>query len=217
MFNLPLSTEFNKIIPKSAFDKVTNTKQKKQFVDHIERIKWINKLSPQTINLSGKEVVEIQIFEILLKEKEAIVDLLDVIDKTIPYHIIFILKYGGEVLLSASQKHPHPTNIGVSVIDWRFNSTWITEEAIPCPYRLNLKQSLDYVFSDICTQLSGKMVNTIQGITGLIEQERRIKVLESSISKLQSALKRTKQFNIKVKLNLELQEKKAELKKIIGN
>ena len=90
MFNLPKSTVVNRVIPKNAFDEFTNTKQKKAFTEKIERIRWLNKLSAETINLSGSDVKEIQVFQIELKQKDSIPELLKIIDKSIPYRILFI-------------------------------------------------------------------------------------------------------------------------------
>jgi len=55
IFNLPKHTVVNKIIPKNAFDNYANTKQKKLFIENVEKIRWINKLSKETVNLSGNE------------------------------------------------------------------------------------------------------------------------------------------------------------------
>ena len=69
-FNLPHQTIVAKNVPKNAFDIYTNSQQKKLFVDVVEKIKWTNKLSKETINLEGKEINEIQIFQIELRKKE---------------------------------------------------------------------------------------------------------------------------------------------------
>ena len=44
-FNLPDATRVNRVVPKNAFDKYTNSKQKKRFKDVVQRISWTNKLS----------------------------------------------------------------------------------------------------------------------------------------------------------------------------
>lgn len=85
-FNLPKSTKFGKVIPKNSFDAFTDTKQKKAFSDCIKRITWTNKLSKETINLIGKDIEEIQVFRIELKQKVEISKLLEVIDKAISYN-----------------------------------------------------------------------------------------------------------------------------------
>jgi uncharacterized protein (UPF0248 family) len=209
VFNLPKHTVVNKVIPKNAFDSYTNTKQKKLFVEVIERIRWMNKLSPETTNLAGKDVQEIQVFEIELRKKDKIETLLDIIDKAIPYHIIFVLRFENERLISLSQKHPHPTNDNQAVIDWSFRGNWFDIENVP--FAMNLKVSLDEVFSDLCFQISGKVKTSI---SELIQQEEEIKRLNDEAAKLQSAIKKSKQFNEKVELNLKLQSVNEKLVKI---
>lgn len=204
MFNLPKSTIVNKVIPKNAFDEYTNTKQKKALASKIERIRWANKLSADTINLSGTDVKEIQVFQIELKQKDAIPDLLKIIDKSVPYHILFILFFENEALLSASEKHEHPTNEDLAVIDWTFSTGWFEVENNP--YRFNLKKSLDHVFSDLIFQISGKTPTAELNTTELISKEQKIKQLTTRIEKLKSEIKKCRQFNRKVELNIELQE-----------
>lgn len=152
VFELPTRTIVNKVIPKNAFDGFTTSKQKKRFTDLLERIRWANKLSAETINLSGKEIKEIQVFEIDLKVQEDISDLIEIINKAIPYPIIFYVSFQDKAYLSISKKHPHPVNENHSVIGWTFLSKWKARDKIN--YQLNLKQSLDFIYHDFCFQLS---------------------------------------------------------------
>ncbi len=200
IFDLPLHTNVNKVIPKNSFDKYTNAKQKKLFVDVVERVRWLHILSKETINLSGDNLTEIQVFEVEIRQKEKIEVLLDLIDRLIPYHIIFIVRFEKHFLLSATQKHIHPKNDNQSIIDWSFRSDWISEETNP--FKLNLKGSLDEVFNDLCFQLSGK---ENMSISELIKYEEQIKEMKDETTKLQSAIKKSKQFNEKVELNMKLQ------------
>ena len=150
-FELPKSTIVNRFIPKNAFDDFTNSSQKKKFTDTIDKITWLNKLSKDTINLNGNAVKEIQIFEIKLKTKEKIQTLLNVIDKAIPYHIIFIVTFGEETYLSTSKKHNHINNENIAVIDWNFISDW--QHNKEKKISLNLKESIDFIYTDFCSAL----------------------------------------------------------------
>ena len=96
IFDLPQSTLVNKVIPKNTFHPMASGKIKKQLTDIVSKITWKNKLSSETINLSGKTVDEIQIFEIELKSKSYIKDVTNVIDRNIPYTIIFLMTFEGE-------------------------------------------------------------------------------------------------------------------------
>ena len=210
-FNLPKQTQVNKSIPKNAFDSYINSKQKKLFVDIIERIRWTNKLSVETINLEGKEISEIQIFEVALRQKDNIEKLLEIIDKSIPYHIIFVLNFEDQVKISIAQKHLHPTNENNTVIDWTFKSEWLNKDLIK--YQLNLKGTLDSVIKDFCIQLSGKKEDVDLSLNELVEKESQIEKLEKEINKLKSQIKTTKQFNQKVELNALLRQREMELNK----
>ena len=212
MLVLPQTTIVNKVVPKNSFDKFINTKQKKIFTEFIERIRWTNKLSIQTIRLEGREVNEIQVFEIALRKKNPAEEILNLIDRHIPYHIIFELQFEDEILYSTAQKHPHPVSEGSSVVDWRFASDWVTKEQ--SPYNLNLKISLDEVFADFCLQITGKQRRQNQTLSQLIVVEQKRKQLLSEMNRLEAEIKSCKQFNRKVELNLILQSKKVEFENI---
>lgn len=214
-FQLPPTTNVQRIISKNNFDSYTNTKQKKLFTDKITRITWNQKLSTETVNLESNEIKEIQIFTIELKLKEEISPVLDIIDKAIPYHIIFIVRYHDHLYLSTSKKHPNPTNENSSVIDWTFKSSWF--KGIKSKYQLNLKQSIDAVFKDFCIQLSGRFDLANQPLDSIIETQKQINSLKKEIAVLKSSISKSKQFNRKVELNLILQKKEVALLQFVNN
>ncbi|MEZ7526570.1 DUF4391 domain-containing protein [Cloacibacterium normanense] len=203
MFNLPTSTEVKKIIPKNSFDSYITNKQKKEFSVYISKITWINKLSFETINLQGKEIEEIQIFTIELKEKNNIKKLLDVIDKTIPYTIIFIITFNDEFYVSTSPKHSNPNNPDHAVIDYTFTTEW----SLKSDFNLiiNLKNSLDWLYKDFCEQFKLNVVGS-KTIQHLVESQKELDIIKRDINKLKLAITNSKQFNKKVALNLKLKE-----------
>lgn len=210
LFNLPHTAKVNRVIPKNAFDAYTNSKQKKLFTDLILRITWLQKISPHTVNLEAKEIQEIQIFKIELKVREEIQTLLEIIDRAIPYNIIFIIKESNSVYLSTSTKHPHPVNADNSVIDWTFKTSWfLKNENI---YTLHLKKSLDAVYHDFCIQLSGDKKMARKSLQDLVHYNKQIDVLEKEITQLKRNIKNSKQYKYKVELNLVLKQRSKELK-----
>lgn len=213
LFRLPDSTEVKRVIPKNAFDSYTNTKNKRLLTEKIARITWTHKLSKETINLEPVNISEIQIFKIELKVKDEILPVLEIIDKAIPYHIIFIVEYGSELYLSASTKHPHPTKPHNAVIDWTFRTEWISMTEMP--FRFNLKKSIDAVFEDFCLQVSGSNNRPNLSLSSLIEHQQRVTSLQNEIAKLKSRISSCRQFNKKLELNIQLNEKERELNSII--
>jgi len=206
VFNLPNSTIVNRVIPKNSFEDYTTSKQKRSFTELVEKIRWLNKLSRETINLSGKEITEIQIFEVTLKKKDDITGVLNVIDRSIPYPIIFVIIFDNEILISASQKHINPNSEHLSVIDWTFATGWGTKHRCA----LNLQQNLDFIWSDFCKQLSGRNSDKLS-VKELIKFEQMRQELNTEIKRLRNAIKAAKQYNNKVSLNIELQKKEKEL------
>lgn len=186
LFVLPHIARVNRVVPKNAFDTYTNTKQKRLFIDRILRITWLYKLASDTVNLPCSDISEIQIFKIELKEKEDVSSVLDIVDKAIPYHIIFIVEYGGQVYLSTSTKHPHPLNDSTSVIDWTFKTNWFAPEENG--YSLLLKKSIDAVYHDFCVQLSGKRELSNSQLKDLVEYSQKVDVLRKEIEKLKSTI-----------------------------
>lgn len=166
-------------------------------------------MSKDTINLDGSDVKEIQIFEIKLKTKDKIQGLLNIVDKSIPYHIIFIVSFGEETYLSTSKKHNHINNENSAVIDWNFSSEW--QSNAKKKVTLNLKESIDFIFADFCSQISGFQSRSIIDI---IETDKVTSKLKKQIEDLELKIKREKQFNLKVEMNQQLKHLKKEYKSI---
>lgn len=211
-FNLPIRTKVGRVVPKKAFDEYTNTKQKKLFTDCIQRISWTHKLSADTVNLDAKDIQEIQVFKVELKQKSDILKILEIINKSIPYHIVFWVEYNQEAFISAASIHPHPTNDDVAVIDWTFTSDWFNKD--DNSYAFNLKGSIDAVFKDLCVQLTGKPELGKQSLGSILKNQQEVDRLKKEIRKLQSAISRSKQFNEKVDLNLRLKKAQKDLRRI---
>lgn len=210
LFNLPYNTIIQRFVAKSHFDSVTNTKQKAMFTNDVAKIIWCNTISTETTNLTYKEIEEIQIFRIELKNQKEIKSILEIIDKTIPYHIIFIVSFREEIYLSASAKHPTPINDNKSVIDWTYTSPRFRESENT--YSINLKKDIDTVFFDFCQQLSKKSKSNIKNIADLTAYNAKFYSLTKEIVLLKKKISTCPQFNKKVELNLSLKQLEEELK-----
>jgi hypothetical protein len=211
--NLPAQTQFNRIVPKDMFDKFTSTHQKKLFVEVVERIRWTHKLFDKSTNLLSKEVKEIEIFQIDLRRKNGIEELTTLMDKAIPYPILFVLNFENNRKWMISKKHPNPTNENISVIDWTFESEWLTDKD---SIGISLKVSLDEVFKDLCFQLTPDKINSAISVNDLINNQRATLEISKKIENLKSKLANEKQFNRKVEFNLALEKLESELSGLQG-
>jgi hypothetical protein len=104
---LPKEAFVNKFIAKTKFYEKANlnSKLQKEFVDKVQKITWKYKLAESTIGIAKTEAVtEIQVFEIELKKQVFPKNVLKVIDKSIPYQILYRFVYEGNVAYGITLK-----------------------------------------------------------------------------------------------------------------
>ena len=129
MQDFPQKTFFNRVIPKAKFyEKLSVTQAVKNcFVNEIAGIVWRNKLSPETLNVQpGSRVREIEVIEITLKGESLNDSVLKLIDKGIPYQLLFMLKRGEECQLCIGYKETETA----SVKEY-FKTPWQTFAELP--------------------------------------------------------------------------------------
>ena len=103
MFELPKNCYVNKFLPKKIFyEKVgVSSGVKDEFVNLVDRITWLYKLSPDTIGITKTEnIEEIQIFQIDVKGKKVPMSVIKTITKGVQYKILFLIKYNDEFCYS---------------------------------------------------------------------------------------------------------------------
>ena len=215
MFNLPEKTLYQKKIPKNKFyEKLqANRKLKEKFVRQVDQVVWKHKISRETVNIEPtKDVPEIQVFEVHLKQKELSPEVLESIDRAIPYPVLFALLYGDQVRLAMAYKKPGSQNRERSVVEHYFYSDWqnINEFSMELLKGLNLQT----VYDNMIKRLMPLEVESGQDLEEAVQRQKQAEKLELEIAKLESKINKERQFNRKVKLNLELQEKKKELQQV---
>lgn len=217
MLNIPDRTLFNRRIPKVKFYKQieADTKLERKFIDEIGTITWKYKLSKETTNLEPtKEVEEIQIFEINLKEKHISGGVLQNIDRIIPYPILFILKYKDDVKLSIAYKERNKTDENKMVINSYYQSGWMKGDELNIDILKGL--NLEDVYNNIIRQLIPIESTPADNIEKLMELDERQKSLKREIDRLEKKTKKEKQFNRKVDFNIQLQKKQKELEELLN-
>lgn len=210
MLNLPKSTEFNKRIPKQKFyDNLNVTPAIKQaFTEQIKTIYWKNKIAPSTTNLAeGVQVNEIQIFEIKLNSPSLDESVLKLIDKEIPYHILFILNYEEKYQLWIGYKEESGGNTAFKVSGY-YHTEWTENPQIEIQ-----GLDMDKVYENFVRQIAGDRLSAdnCENLQKSIEKEQQRQALQKQIEKLKKAIKREKQFNRQIEMNTELKNLKKKL------
>ena len=188
MFNLPKECSVNKFIPKKTFYEKVNISKviQQEFIDKVEKIIWKYKISEENINVSKTEnVEEIEIFELVLKEKYEGKNIIKVITKEISYPILFFIKFNEEFQYAIKYKD----NIYFS--EWNNNIKFNFVD-------FNLEKAIT------------KIEENIEDIEEELDKQQEIIKIQNEINKLENQIKKEQQFNRKVELNkriLELKEK----------
>lgn len=208
--HFPEATQVNQIVPKTAFYRnlEVNALLRQHFVEDVERIVWLAKLAPSTLNVEdGKTVHEITVFHVLLKAKEVPDDVFTAIDRQLPRHVLFVLQYAGECRLLLNYKEWLDAAKGTFRILKTFRTDWCSAEALS----LQLEgTNLDKVYESFAGQISGFRTRTADDTKRLIELQKQLAQKQRSIEALQKKVRAEKQFNRQVQLNAEARVLKRE-------
>lgn len=213
MFGLPTSTEFNKRIPKQKFyENIAVTPALKRFfVDQIKNIYWRNKIAASTLNLaSGTDVTEIEVFEVRLNQQMLDVNVLRQIDKEIPYHILFLLLYEDKCQAWIGYKEAAPSGNSAFKVNRYYHTDWLKMEEIPVKLE---GLSIDKVYENFVRQVAGEQLQSkpTESIKESVERAEQLQQLKKQIETLQAKIRKEKQLNKQVQMNVELKKLKKEL------
>ena len=213
MLGLPRSTEFNKRIPKQKFyENLTVTPAiKKAFIEQIKIIYWRNKLAATTLNIAPSErVTEIEVFEVRLNAPDLDENVLRLIDREIPYHILFLLEYDGKYQAVMGYKEAAGSGKAAFKVDRYYRTDWLAEEDLP----LHLEGlTIDAVYENLIRQIAGDRLTGGEStsLKESIEQQTQREQLEKQIAALEAKMKKEKQLNRKMELKAELKKLKKNL------
>ena len=198
MFELPNGCYVNKFLPKKVFyEKVgVSSGVKDEFVNLVDRITWLYKLSPDTLGITKTEnIEEIQIFQIDVKEKKVPLSVIKTITKGVQYKILFLIKHNDDYCYC------------IKVDDFIF-SDW--NEKLYFDFKAI---NLEIVYENI-VKIIIKEENNTNKFEEIIDNRNAISDLERKINQLKQKIKNEKQFNRKVELNKELNKAMKEMEEL---
>lgn len=220
MIGLPKSTEFNKRIPKQKFYENLSVSPalRRAFADQVRAVYWRNKIAATTMNLAaGDAVTEIEVFEVRLSGPQLDESALRQIDREIPYHILFLLEYGGKYQAWTAYKEEAASGANAFKVETYYHTDWMAEEELPL--RVD-GLSVDKVYENFVRQIAGSALQAERGagesLKESVERDARRRELERRIAALQAKVRRERQLNKQVRLNAELKELKKELEALGG-
>lgn len=217
MIGLPKTTEFNRRIPKQKFyENIDITPAlRKVFVEQVKIIYWKNKIAASTTNLAqGNEVTELEVFEVRLNTPVLDEGLLRQIDRTIPYHILFLLEYKGKYQAWIGYKEAAVSGNKAFKVNGYYHTEWLTEDELP----LKLEGlNVDAVYENFVRQIAGNKLNTQNNCESLkesVERDEQKQALQKQIATLQAKVRKEKQLNKQMQMNNELKKLKKKLEEM---
>ena len=215
---LPVSTEFNKRIPKQKFYEniAVTPAMKRVFVEQIRIIYWRNKIATTTLNLAaGEQVTEIEVVEVRLSAPELDESVLRQIDREIPYHILFLLEYEGKYRAVIGYKEVMVGKTAFKV-DRYYSTDWLDEDDLP----VHLDGlTLDAVYDNFIRQIAGDALGTGESasLKDSVEQQKQREQLEKQIAALEAKIRKEKQPRKKFELVSELKQLQEDARKMGGH
>lgn len=197
MFNLPDSAKVNTIAAKAKFTSKPGLSSaiRKDFNDTVQRIIWLYKIAESTLGITRTPAItEIQIFSVELKRKVIPHKVLQLIQSSVAYPVLFTVSHGEERfhLIYSHEGTPYFSEWNDPV---NFNF-----------YALNL----DLLYQNLIRAFMPPQIQEISDFSKAVELDARIKSLQKEIARLEARIKSETQFNRKVELNITLQKTKSQ-------
>ncbi len=188
---------------------------KRTFKRQIKDILWLNKLAANTLLLKqGQQTREIQVFALELTEPELCRDILQQLDKIVPYYILFILRYQNRrQAIIAYKEFDEEGN--VSQVGPYFETGWRAETEPPLEFKA--ASSIEELYANIIRQVAGPALSyfdTLRSLKENIEVQTQLESIQAQMDKLNQKIRKEKQPKEKHRLfacKKELEEQKQHL------
>lgn len=212
LYAWPPRTVFGRVIPKSRIYGAAQLSRSMQakFVEQVERMEWTHVLRADRLNLSrSADLEEIAVIAINLHVPDVDLAVLTAIEKAIPRPLILELRHSGRIRMAAAWKRPSQAEAGKWVAAPHAFSPWLPADAP----REALPPALDMaaLYAGLLDPLLPQKRAPDEPISDRIARAEQAVQIEREISRLEASLKREKQFNRKVEINVALRAAKSQM------
>ena len=134
-------------------------------------------------------------------------NILRLIDREIPYHILFLLEYDGKYQATVGYKESAGSGKAAFKVDRYYRTEWFAEGELP----LHLEGlTIDAVYESFIRQIAGDSLSGGEDTTlkESVEHQKKREQLEKQIATLEAKMKKEKQLNRKMELKAEIEKLK---------
>lgn len=211
ILNFPTTTIVDSVVPKTKFYRFmeVNPRMKAHFVNDVESIRWLYKLSPETLNVTASDdMKEIEVFVATLKDGDCPTDLFTFIDTNMPRHLVFILLHGTNCMLLINYKQWKDDTHTSFKITQMFASTWVPTSSL----QLQIDgQSLPRIYDNFVAQVSGIGEHKAGSMEEIVALRQQIAKQEAELQKLEKRMRREPQVDVQMEMHQQVRQKRKEL------
>ena len=211
ILSYPSTVIVGKNVPKKAFydNMGVNSRIRQHFVDDIEQITWLYKLSAGTLGVEdGEKVHEITVFHVLVKSQDCPDDVFTFIDKSLPRHTVFILENVDRYRLLVNYKQWKNEKKGLFKISESYFSSWMSKEKIGLPL---IGMTLDLIYTGIVSYISGIQPADNKDLQRVVDLKKAIVAKKKNIATLEGRIRTERQFSEQMAINADLKLARKDL------
>jgi hypothetical protein len=214
ILNFPTTTIVDSLVPKTKFYRFmeVNPRMKTHFVNDVESIRWLYKLSPDTLNVTASDdMKEIEVFVATLKEADCPTDLFTFIDTHMPRHLVFILLHGRNSMLLINYKQWRDDTHTQFKITQMFASPWVSTTSL----QLNIDgQSLPRIYDNFVAQISGIGEHRAGSMEEIVALRQQIAKQEVELKKLEKRMRREPQVDVQMEMHKQVRQMRKQLAEV---
>lgn len=213
MLQFPPTTRKGIRLPKESFyNRMTlPTDIKRSFVEDIDHIVWSNTLNADTLNVNDSEEVRcIEVLTVTLKNRECNYKTFEVIEKSFPRHLLFVLRHHQDIRLLIHYKEEYENvNAKFRIIE-TYMTGWEPAENV----QLTLSGfDLQRIYHNFVYQIAGDRLHKQpdKALSQTVEESIKVDKIKKQIARLEAKLHNENQFNIQIELSNKIKELKRQL------
>ena len=209
LLSYPISCVVDRAIPKTAFYRnvEVSERMRRRFIEEVQEFRWLYKLAPQTLNVEGGDIEEVQIFLATLKRQTVPIELLQFIDKHMPQFTTFILQYGGSFCLLcnykqfATQAHDRCDLIETFSTDWQKTAPILEIQG----------RTLPQIYEGFVRQIAGSRLEKTTTLAADVSGMQNREAIERRIAQLEMLMNKEPQPHRKFEIHQQIVELKNQL------
>lgn len=205
MFAYPKQTELNRQVPKAKIYAHGRLSKgvRELFVSSLDDITWKNKLSPETLRLPARGGInEVEVFELKAKTPNLGWEVIEAIDRAIPFPILFQITFADSIKFAASYKRPSESDSNKWVVEGSFMTSSQKSDSARLP--LPVAIDLETLYRKLVQAHIPLAPRDGENTSMLISRFQEIEAKRKEIRQIETKLKNEPQFNKKVQLNSQL-------------